>query len=189
MGPGISARMTCIELPDSVGIIAIMSTSTPMPPIQCVKLRQKSIPWLIASTSVTTEAPVVVKPLTVSKSASIYDGISREMKNGSAPMSESTIHARATVIKPSRTNISVVRGFDITVSSTPMIAAEAAAAKKANSWSHSRYMAQTSIGSTSRTASSSVIFPTVLPIILRFIAALRCGQVCRKDSRESDRRQ
>ena len=31
------------------------------------ELRQKRIPWLSASTSVTTEAPVVVKPLTVSK--------------------------------------------------------------------------------------------------------------------------
>ena len=79
IGPGISARIMCIDLPDSVGTIAIISTSTPMPPIQCVKLRQKSIPCPIASTFVRIEAPVVVKPLTVSKSASMYDGISRDI--------------------------------------------------------------------------------------------------------------
>ena len=47
-----------------------MNTSTPMPPTQWVKLRQNSSPWLMASTSVRMEAPVVVKPLTVSKNAS-----------------------------------------------------------------------------------------------------------------------
>ena len=41
-----------------------------VPPTQWVKLRQNSSPWLMASTSVRMEAPVVVKPLTVSKNAS-----------------------------------------------------------------------------------------------------------------------
>ena len=42
-----------------------------MPPIQWVKLRQNSMPRLSASTLVRMVAPVVVKPLTVSKNASI----------------------------------------------------------------------------------------------------------------------
>ena len=51
-------------------VTAITNTRTPMPPIQCVKLRQNKMPLLSDSTSVTMEAPVVVKPLTVSKRAS-----------------------------------------------------------------------------------------------------------------------
>ena len=68
-GPGISALrmfMDRSELPE----IMVINTSTPMPPTQWVKLRQNSSPWLMASTSVRIDAPVVVKPLTVSKNAS-----------------------------------------------------------------------------------------------------------------------
>ncbi|CDC70217.1 putative uncharacterized protein [Candidatus Colimorpha enterica] len=101
MGPGISARIICIDRPESDGNIAMTKTSTPIPPIQCVKLRQKSAPWLSASTSSSTEAPVVVNPLTVSKKASTNDGISRLMTNGSAPAADMSIHASATVTNPS----------------------------------------------------------------------------------------
>ena len=69
VGPGISAlRM----LMDRSGVFSSMTTNTriPIPPIQWVKLRQKSIPRLRASTSGRMVAPVVVKPLTVSKNAS-----------------------------------------------------------------------------------------------------------------------
>ena len=52
------------------GTTAMMNTSTPMPPIQCERLRQSRCPWLIASTSVRMEEPVVVKPETISKKAS-----------------------------------------------------------------------------------------------------------------------
>ena len=47
------------------------NTSTPMPPTQWVKLRQNRPPRLRGSTAVRMEAPVVVKPETVSKKASI----------------------------------------------------------------------------------------------------------------------
>ena len=47
-----------------------MNTRMPMPPNQWVKLRQKSIPLSSASTSVRMLAPVVVKPETVSNTAS-----------------------------------------------------------------------------------------------------------------------
>ena len=49
-----------------------------MPPTQWEKLRQNSMPWLMASTSVRMVEPVVVKPETISKKASVYEGISRE---------------------------------------------------------------------------------------------------------------
>ena len=44
--------------------------STPMPPIQCVNIRQNIQPRLIPSISVNSVEPVVVKPETVSNSAS-----------------------------------------------------------------------------------------------------------------------
>ena len=57
------------------GISARDKTSTPMPPTQWVKLRQKSSPRGSASTSVKMVAPVVVKPDTVSKKQSVSEGI------------------------------------------------------------------------------------------------------------------
>ena len=70
-GPGTSARMTCMERSLAKGSTAMIKTSTPMPPIQWVKLRQNSSPRGSASTSVRMLAPVVVKPDTVSNTASI----------------------------------------------------------------------------------------------------------------------
>ena len=70
-GPGISARSRCIPRPSVMGSTAMTNTSTPMPPIQWVKLRQNKTLWLRGSTAVRMVAPVVVKPETVSKKASI----------------------------------------------------------------------------------------------------------------------
>ena len=69
-GPGLSAFMMCIFCPPDRGTKAIMKTSTPMPPTQWVKLRHMSIHLGRGSTAVRMEAPVVVKPETVSKTAS-----------------------------------------------------------------------------------------------------------------------
>ena len=100
-GPGISARRMCIGLPETSGTIAMMNTKTPIPPIQCVKLRQNSSPWLMRSTSHRMEAPVVVRPLTVSKKASANAGISPLKTKGSAPMAENANQVMATMTKPS----------------------------------------------------------------------------------------
>ena len=51
--------------------MASMKTSTPIPPIQCVKLRQNSIPFGKPSITRKIDAPVVEKPEHVSKNASI----------------------------------------------------------------------------------------------------------------------
>ena len=89
------------SVPEFLGIIAIISTSTPMPPSQCVKLLQNNIPLLMLSTSVKIDAPVVVNPLTVSKNASNTFGISPLITNGTHPIAERAIHANVTIINPS----------------------------------------------------------------------------------------
>ena len=70
VGPGTSARIRCIPWPSVIGRTAMTNTSTPMPPTQWVKLRQKRHPRVRCSTSVRMVEPVVVKPETVSKMAS-----------------------------------------------------------------------------------------------------------------------
>ena len=71
VGPGTSARIMCMECSPLMGSTAMTNTRTPMPPIQWVKERQNRQAWDIPSMSVRMEAPVVVKPETVSNTASI----------------------------------------------------------------------------------------------------------------------
>ena len=59
------------------------------------------MPFDIASTSVKIEAPVVVKPDTVSNNASTNEGISLEIKNGKQPNILRTIQPIPTETKPS----------------------------------------------------------------------------------------
>ena len=70
VGPGLSARTRWEVRPDICGSSARVSTSTPMPPIQWVKLRQNITPRGWPSICVMMDAPVVVKPETASKKAS-----------------------------------------------------------------------------------------------------------------------
>ena len=70
VGPGTSARMMCIDRLPAIGRMAMMNTSMPMPPIQCANRRQNCAPCDSASMSVRMLAPVVVKPETISNSAS-----------------------------------------------------------------------------------------------------------------------
>jgi hypothetical protein len=70
-GPGTSARISGMALSSSREVIIITKTSTPIPPIQCVKLLQNAIPFGRISISVKIVDPVVVNPDTVSKNASI----------------------------------------------------------------------------------------------------------------------
>ena len=55
----------------------------------------------MTSTFSRIEAPVVLKPETVSKNASTKFGISRLNTKGSAPNRDMTIQASATITKPS----------------------------------------------------------------------------------------
>ena len=70
-GPGLSARIRCILELSERGMTAIINTSTPIPPIQWVKQRQKAVPRESFSTSLKILEPVVVKPEIVSNNASI----------------------------------------------------------------------------------------------------------------------
>ena len=69
-GPGTSARIRCMEFFLSRDVTTSTKTSTPIPPIQWVKLRQNNRQWGNTSTSGIILDPVVVKPETVSKNAS-----------------------------------------------------------------------------------------------------------------------
>src|SRR5690625_2232020 len=101
VGTGISAFIICTEPEFELGKIANAKTKTPMPPIKCVKLRQNNIECDKASTSFNILEPVVVKPLEVSKKASIKEGISPLKTNGNAPKAETKIQERETMTNPS----------------------------------------------------------------------------------------
>ena len=53
----------------------MVRTIIPIPPIQCVALRQNKMPFGMASMSVKIEDPVVEYPDKVSKNALVIDGI------------------------------------------------------------------------------------------------------------------
>ena len=71
-----------------------------MPPIQWVKLRQNSKLFGNASTLVRIVAHVVVKPDTVSKTASIKFGTYFDIQKGIAPIKDKYIHAIDTIKNP-----------------------------------------------------------------------------------------
>ena len=128
-GPGLSARIRLIFFPPLSGRIAIMKTSTPIPPIQWVKLLQKRIQRGTTSTFVRTLDPVVVNPDTASNNASTGFGITPLITNGTAPTMLSTIHPRATLANPSLEWKSLFFGFR-TVSGIPITSAAAIVIKK-----------------------------------------------------------
>ena len=89
-------------LPLSVlGTMASRNTRTPMPPTQWLKLRQYIMPFGRLSTSGKMDAPVVVKPETISNKASINLGMAPESTKGRLPARERTIQLSATQTIPS----------------------------------------------------------------------------------------
>ena len=69
VGPGTSARTRCMELSFSIGMTISTKTSTPIPPTQWVKHLQNATPCPSVPGSARTDAPVVVKPDTISNNA------------------------------------------------------------------------------------------------------------------------
>ena len=67
MGPVASAANTFMLPPTIDGSTAMVKNTIPNPPIHCVIVRQKSMPWGRCSTSSRMDAPVVVNPDIVSK--------------------------------------------------------------------------------------------------------------------------
>ena len=84
-----------------LSIIARAKTSTPIPPIKWVKLRQKRREGLRTETSFKMVAPVVVKPELTSKNASMMVGICPEKTKGRAPKKDQRIQHKATIRTPS----------------------------------------------------------------------------------------
>jgi hypothetical protein len=67
IGPGVSALSMLRPPKPSSGRIATARTTTPRPPIQCMKVRQKLIDSGRWSSPESTVAPVAVSPETASK--------------------------------------------------------------------------------------------------------------------------
>ncbi len=67
-----------------------------MPPSQLLMLRQKRIPRVQLSISESDVAPVVVKPLIISKKAVLYEEKSPEMTSGIAPKAAAITHVKVT---------------------------------------------------------------------------------------------
>jgi hypothetical protein len=72
-----------------------------MPPIQWVRLRQKSIEWGSISTFLRMDEPVVDSPDVDSKNESINEGMAPLIRYGNVPKSENTIQESVTDKKPS----------------------------------------------------------------------------------------
>ena len=88
-----------------------MKTKIPIPPIQCVKLRQNSVACFKFSTSVKILEPVVVNPDTASKKQSTKEGISPDKQNGNPPKKETTTQAIPTAIIPSFAKYEFILAF------------------------------------------------------------------------------
>ena len=81
--------------------MAVVSTTTPMPPIKWVKLRQRSMLFGRLSISVRMEDPVVVKPDADSKTQSAKLPKLPQRAKGSAPKRDIIIQPSAAAAKPS----------------------------------------------------------------------------------------
>ena len=69
----------------------------PIPPMSWIKLRQKRMPWGMASTFTRMEAPVVVNPDTDSKKASVMlSGLGMRQK-GNMPKTVKKNHIEVTI--------------------------------------------------------------------------------------------
>ena len=158
--PGISARSMFIERSGTFSMIAMTNTSTPMPPSQWVRLRQNRSPRLMLSTSVRMKAAVVVKQLTVSKNASMYEGISPLMTKGRAPIAEMDIHERDTMARPSRMKISFSAPLQSRETAKPSAAAIRMVMMKASA-QLSPYIRAAASGRSSSAASKRMTLPTV----------------------------
>jgi hypothetical protein len=79
----------------------MVRTMMPMPPSQCVRLRQNRSPLGWASISVRMDAPVVVNPDMDSKNASVKEGNPPRAK-GRAPKKAHAAQPRDTMTMPSR---------------------------------------------------------------------------------------
>src|SRR5690554_1314494 len=164
-GPVVSALRIFMLFKFVVGRKARTKTKIPIPPIQFVKERQKSNPLLKLSTLSNIEAPVVVKPDTVSKKAFMKLGISPLMIKGSDPNKLIIIHDRLTIANPS---IAYMLAFSLitVVKIDPRMKANNRGIMNAKYKCSSLYMIDTTKGSNRKAASKRKILPMALKTVL-----------------------
>ena len=109
-GPLDSALASEEPIPLLEGNSAVVNTSTPMPPNQWVKQRRKLTLFGNTETSSIIVAPVVVKPLAISKKASASPQIFPRT-SGSAPITDMHIQLRPAIAIPSRVYICLLSGL------------------------------------------------------------------------------
>ena len=90
-----AAKRRISPLPDTGSMVMVKKT-IPRPPIQCMKLRQKSMLWGRASTSGIAVNPVAVNPDMASKRAAPKLLQWPSIRKGIVPSSENTTHVRLT---------------------------------------------------------------------------------------------
>jgi hypothetical protein len=91
----------------SMGRMARERTMNPMPPSHWVRARQKRMLGGSASMLMRMVAPVVVKPLIVSKTASRTEGMAPLRRKGRAPNMAKAPQPKVTTANPSRTERSL----------------------------------------------------------------------------------
>ena len=89
----------------SKGRIAVVKAIIPIPPSQCISMRHKFTDRGIISRSVIIVAPVVVKPLTPSKTASVKFKTQPPIYRGRAPKTLIATQAKLTKTNTSRVPI------------------------------------------------------------------------------------
>lgn len=123
-GPGVSDTAIFWPLMPREGINAMAKMRIPIPPIQCVKERQKTIPFGNASTSERIEEPVVEKPEQDSKNASAGLGMLPVATKGTAPRMPAISQHRLTMRNPSRTLSCFMWLLQVFVRTAPMSSAD-----------------------------------------------------------------
>ena len=97
IGPGTSARNSCMPPTPRKGSTATTRTMIPIPPSHWLKSRQNWIPRGNESGSGKMEAPVVVNPDIDSKKASSGEPATSDSQNGKAPNAAAPNQARQTM--------------------------------------------------------------------------------------------
>ena len=101
-GPVVSALISWKPPTPKIGSSATVSITIPMPPIQCIWHLHKFILRGKTSMSFTIVAPVVEKPLALSKNASVRLGMAPLAYSGMTPKAVAVSHATATTTKELR---------------------------------------------------------------------------------------
>ena len=83
--PVLSAEKSCCSPTPRAGSRARVKKMMPMPPIQCIRLRQKRMEWGRPSMWSRAVAPVVVKPDIDSKKATATRSVTPPVRKGIMP--------------------------------------------------------------------------------------------------------